>query len=204
MIRVSKPSMGPDWYWSSPLPCGTPSTTSIITTVRARDFSASRWAAVAPTFPAPTTATFLSIPAVSSLGGWPSTPMDKAPENIALAAPRAHPRGSERLVQHDPHRGRQVEAAHRPRHRNGEAALGVLLQDPGRHPLRLAAEDETAVVPVRCLPVAQLRPGREVQAAAPVHRVPESEPVGVDPHIHAVPVVEPGAFELGIAEGEAE
>ena len=59
--RVSKPSIGPDCHWSSAFPWGTPSTTSIITTVRARFFSASRWAAVAPTLPAPTTATFSSM-----------------------------------------------------------------------------------------------------------------------------------------------
>src|SRR5206468_10066030 len=45
---------------------GTPSTTSSITTVRARFFSARRCDAVAPTLPAPTTATF------SSMGGSPS------------------------------------------------------------------------------------------------------------------------------------
>src|SRR6478735_10061346 len=103
--------------------------------------------------------------------------MDKASENIALAAPRTHPRGPDRLVEDDPHRGRQVEAPHRPGHGNGEAALRVLLQNPGRHPLSLAAEDEAAVIPVRRLPVALLRLGREVEAAAPIHRIAEGEPV---------------------------
>src|SRR5437879_12991893 len=47
--------MGADSDWSSALPWGTPSITSTRTTVRASAFSARRWAAVAPTLPAPTT-----------------------------------------------------------------------------------------------------------------------------------------------------
>src|SRR6266550_6888651 len=53
--------VGADCYWSSALPWGTPSITSTRTTVRASSFSASRWAAVAPTFPAPTTVILLSM-----------------------------------------------------------------------------------------------------------------------------------------------
>src|SRR6266702_5649643 len=59
--RVSKPSIGADSHWSSPLPWGTPSITSRRTTRRASCFSARRWAAVAPTLPAPTTVILLSI-----------------------------------------------------------------------------------------------------------------------------------------------
>src|SRR5439155_15103536 len=57
--RVSKPSIGADSHWSSPLPWGTPSITSTRTTRRASSFSARRWAAVAPTLPAPTTVILL-------------------------------------------------------------------------------------------------------------------------------------------------
>ncbi len=60
-IRASKPSMGPLCHWSSALPWGIPSATSTMITSRARFFSATRCAAVAPTFPAPITATLLNI-----------------------------------------------------------------------------------------------------------------------------------------------
>src|SRR6478609_1882190 len=66
MTRESKPSIGADCHWSSPLPCGTPSTTSTITTVRASSFSATRCAVVAPTLPAPTTVILLTM--LGSLG----------------------------------------------------------------------------------------------------------------------------------------
>src|SRR5712664_1824732 len=71
--------MGADSYWSSPFPWGTPSMTSTRTTVRASSFSVSRWAVVAPTFPAPTTVILLSI-AFEGL---------KAPK-ATLAATRMH------------------------------------------------------------------------------------------------------------------
>src|SRR6266850_8328248 len=45
---------------SRPLPCGMPSTMSMRATSHS-SLSASRWASVAPTFPAPTTVTFLFI-----------------------------------------------------------------------------------------------------------------------------------------------
>src|SRR6185437_10994624 len=45
---------------SRPLPCGTPSRTSISTTL-ASSFDAIQWAAVAPTLPAPTIVTFLRM-----------------------------------------------------------------------------------------------------------------------------------------------
>src|SRR5215207_9596213 len=61
MMRVSNSSIGADWYWSSPFPCGMPSTTSTITTRRANSFSAIRCAVVAPTFPAPTTVILLTM-----------------------------------------------------------------------------------------------------------------------------------------------
>ncbi len=53
----SYPSTGPASRRSSPLPCGTPSTTSTITTSASR-VSAIRCTRVAPTWPAPTTVTF--------------------------------------------------------------------------------------------------------------------------------------------------
>src|SRR5688500_10650248 len=61
MTRVSNPSIGADSHWSSPFPCGIPSATSTMTTVRARFFSARRCAVVAPTFPAPTTVILFTI-----------------------------------------------------------------------------------------------------------------------------------------------
>src|SRR5437660_3334474 len=61
MMRESKPSIGADCHWSRPLPCGIPSTTSTLTTVRASSFSAIRCAVVAPTLPAPTTVILLTI-----------------------------------------------------------------------------------------------------------------------------------------------
>src|SRR5947207_9492425 len=68
-MRVSKPSIGADSYWSSALPCGTPSMTSTRTTVRASSFSARRCAAVAPTLPAPTTVTlFITVVRSPSAG----------------------------------------------------------------------------------------------------------------------------------------
>src|SRR6266566_6891906 len=66
--RVSNPSIGPDCHWSSAFPCGRPSTTSTMTTVRASCFSASRCAAVAPTLPAPTTVILFNTSASPSPG----------------------------------------------------------------------------------------------------------------------------------------
>src|ERR1039458_6123216 len=53
---------------SSALPCGTPSMMSIRTT-SASSLAAIQWAAVAPTFPAPTIETFLRISFLSSHSG---------------------------------------------------------------------------------------------------------------------------------------
>src|SRR5689334_23395162 len=61
MTRESNPSIGADCHWSSPFPCGTPSTTSTMATVRASSFSATRCAVVAPTLPAPTTVILLTM-----------------------------------------------------------------------------------------------------------------------------------------------
>src|SRR5277367_5472128 len=60
MIWQSRFSIGIASSRSSPLPCGTPSTTSISTT-SASSFEAIQCAAVAPTFPAPTIVTFFRI-----------------------------------------------------------------------------------------------------------------------------------------------
>src|SRR5277367_5784034 len=59
-MLTSYPSTGPDSSRSSPLPCGTPSTTSTSTT-SANSLPAMRSAQLAPTFPAPTTVTFLRM-----------------------------------------------------------------------------------------------------------------------------------------------
>src|ERR1051326_7911045 len=103
--RVSYPWMGPDCHWSSAFPCGTPSTTSTITTVRARSFSARRWAALAPTLPAPTTVIRLSMERLSVGGSDPADPGGEAPESTwrrgegqetgggAILASDAAPRG---------------------------------------------------------------------------------------------------------------
>ena len=58
--RASCFSTGAASVRSSALPWGTPSTMSTKTTSH-KSFSARRWAVVAPTLPAPTTVTFLSI-----------------------------------------------------------------------------------------------------------------------------------------------
>src|SRR5512142_1469400 len=161
MIRVSKPSIGPDCHWSSPFPCGTPSTTSIMTTVRARFFSASRCAAVAPTLPAPTTATFPSIDSSLSLGdecryrAWTTQCIG---EGRLFKVRDAGPSGApQSLVEHDPDRGGEVEAAEAAPHWNAEAALRMLLEDARRHPVGLVAEDQAAGGGVRGVPVASAR-----------------------------------------------
>src|ERR1700734_2832224 len=59
-MPTSYPSTGPDSSRSSPLPCGTPSTTSTSTT-SANSLPAMRSAQFAPTFPAPTTVTFFRM-----------------------------------------------------------------------------------------------------------------------------------------------
>src|SRR5277367_2533714 len=59
-MLTSYPSTGPDSSRSSPLPCGTPSTTSTSTT-SANSLPAMRSAQFAPTFPAPTTVTFFRM-----------------------------------------------------------------------------------------------------------------------------------------------
>src|SRR5580700_10415311 len=60
MMRESRFSIGMASSRSSPLPCGTPSMISIRTT-SANSLAAIQCAAVAPTFPEPTTVTFLRI-----------------------------------------------------------------------------------------------------------------------------------------------
>src|ERR1700728_3411175 len=65
-MRTSYPSTGADSSISSPLPCGTPSTTSTRTT-SANSFAAIFWAVLAPTLPAPTTVTFLRITLLDEL-----------------------------------------------------------------------------------------------------------------------------------------
>src|SRR5687768_13365463 len=114
MQRASKPSMGADCHWSSALPCGTPSATSIMTTVRARCFSASRCAAVAPTFPAPTTATLFSIENSSVRG---RVDVKRRPE--------VSPRGAEMYT------GSKVRAKEQDRLRREAAAADMALVAAG-------------------------------------------------------------------------
>src|SRR5918999_1349583 len=110
----------------------------------------------------------------------------------------------DRFVQHDTNRVRQVEASDRTGHRNGKTALRVFLEDPLGHSLGLAAEHQAAVWPVRRLPVASFGLCREVKTAIPIHRVSKREPVGMDPEVHRVPVVQPGAAHFGIVDPEAQ
>src|SRR3982750_2654826 len=132
-------------------------------TVRAKFFSANRCAAVAPTFPAPTTATLLSIQmnlAVSNVGGGQRKPPQysvrkngtSASDAGAAIGCRSRRMGCGRwqscglpdgLVQDDPHSGRKVETPHRSRHRDGEALLRMFLQNALRHSLGLAPEHQT-------------------------------------------------------------
>src|SRR5690242_5555102 len=96
--------------------------------VRARCFSARRCAAVAPTLPAPTTATVPSMPDRFRVCGWWRNVAITAgwPESIRSGfgfQPRRQRLAelSEPLVQDDAHRVGQVEAAHVSGHRNSEA-----------------------------------------------------------------------------------
>src|ERR1019366_6818082 len=69
-MLTSSPCTGPDWSRSSPLPCGTPSTTSTRTT-SASSMSAMRTAQLAPTLPAPITVTFFRKTDSFNLGDYP-------------------------------------------------------------------------------------------------------------------------------------
>src|SRR2546422_1319775 len=89
MMRVSNPSIGADCHWSSALPCGTPSITSTRTTVRASSFSARRWAAVAPTFPAPTTV-ILFIMGSKATDSFPLSTTWSGGEGVRSPAPGVH------------------------------------------------------------------------------------------------------------------
>src|SRR5437867_4723924 len=89
-MRVSNPSIGADSHWSSAFPCGTPSITSTRTTVRASSFSASRWAAVAPTLPAPTTVILVSTGTFRSVRGGPS-PAPRMHLPVRVGAQRVDP-----------------------------------------------------------------------------------------------------------------
>src|SRR5215203_132289 len=231
MIRVSKPSMGPDCHWSSPLPCGTPSTTSTMTTMRARFFSASRWAAVAPTFPAPTTATLASIQALSRLQVLIDVQRFHLPQfsvpmmnwNICVSPPllprvrllddrKARcfsagaflPRLSNGFVQYDAHRIRQVQAPDRTAHGNGKAPLRVLLENSKRHALRFASEYEAAIRSIRSVQVVQRCPCGEVKAPASIHGIPKGEPIRVDPQVQTVPIIEPSTTHIRIVDRKAE
>src|ERR1035441_3439538 len=94
---TSYPCTGPDWSRSSPLPCGTPSTTSTRTT-SASSLSAMRTAQFAPTLPAPTTVTFFRKTASFTLGEFPTdysvapnpglTPFSGAPCRKMAVCPR--------------------------------------------------------------------------------------------------------------------
>src|SRR5690242_8866236 len=81
--------MGADSHWSSALPCGTPSITSTRTTVRASDFSARRWAAVAPTLPAPTTVILFTM-AAKATGSFPLSTTWSEGQRVRLPAPCVH------------------------------------------------------------------------------------------------------------------
>ena len=73
MTRASKPSIGPDSCMSRPFPCGIPSAMSTMTTSRARWRRAMPCAAVAPTWPAPTTVILPTMSPAFRRGGSPAT-----------------------------------------------------------------------------------------------------------------------------------
>ena len=92
-MRASNFSTGADSMMSSDLPCGTPGTMSIRAT-SASSFSTIRWAAVAPTFPAPTTVTFcFMFPSLRPL----SRERERKARGFYRARPGPQPRGRERL-----------------------------------------------------------------------------------------------------------
>src|SRR5688500_1418892 len=163
--RTSNPSIGADCHWSSAFPCGPPSATSIITTVRARCFSARRCAAVAPTFPAPTTATLFSI--IVRLAGSRMKLRERlASRGETYKEPLRSTtlQTSQPFIHNDTHGVGQIEAPHRPIHGNPEALLGVLFENPRRHSIHLIAEDAHGVVPEWRLAIVALGIRREVEA----------------------------------------
>src|SRR2546421_8449564 len=81
--------MGADSHWSSALPWGTPSITSTSTTRRASCFSARRWAAVAPTLPAPTTVILLSMGSKAT-DSFPISTTWRGGQGVRSPAPRVH------------------------------------------------------------------------------------------------------------------
>src|SRR6184192_3191345 len=81
--------MGADSHWSSPLPWGTPSITSTRTTRRASSFSARRWAAVAPTLPAPTTVILL-IMGSKAMDSFPLSTTWRGGQGLRSPAPCVH------------------------------------------------------------------------------------------------------------------
>src|SRR5438128_8773894 len=89
MMRVSNPSIGADCHWSRPFPWGTPSITSTRTTVRASSCSASRWAAVAPTLPAPTTV-ILFIMGSKATDAFPLSTTWKGGQGVRSPSPCMH------------------------------------------------------------------------------------------------------------------
>src|SRR2546421_4257860 len=81
--------MGADSHWSSPLPWGTPSITSTRTTRLASSLSARRWATVAPTLPAPTTA-ILFIMRAKARGSFPLSTTWRGGQGVRSPAAGVH------------------------------------------------------------------------------------------------------------------
>src|SRR5690349_1123799 len=80
-----------------------------------------------------------------------------------------YPHLPNRLIQHNAHGRCQVETSDRARHGNGEAAIGMLLQNPQGHPLGLAPEDQATVSPIGSLPKTPLGLGGEIEASCAIH-----------------------------------
>jgi hypothetical protein len=108
----------------------------------------------------------------------------------------------EPFVQDNADRGGKVETADRTLHRNPVATLGVLFQDTVGHALGLVAEDQARIRGNDRVPERVLGPGREVETAITADRIPNSRHSGWF-HGH-VPVVESGAAEIAIFQGESE
>ena len=110
-----------------------------------------------------------------------------------------------RLVKHDAHRRREIQAARLRRHRDGQEMLAILRQQRFRQPFGLPAEDQKISVSKPRIPVGAIRFRRQkkiprrrrLRGLKRGQRLPHA-------HFHILPIVEPGTFQLPIVDGKTE
>src|SRR6266699_976662 len=154
--RVSKPSIGADSHWSSPLPWGTPSITSTRTTRRASCFSARRWAAVAPTLPAPTTVILFSMGSKAT-DSFPLSTTWRGGQGVRSTPPRVHlPMGIG---------AQRIDPVERAAIRDAEALLGPAIG--AALPRRPDERRQLLVARAAAQTLAQIDPARRVQTQKP-------------------------------------